>query len=542
MRKSTGDVLLAWPLCDQIIITAGWQYSDGSAHSAIDLRAATGTPVFAAEGGVVDWVQKWDGSTKTGNQSYGNLVRILHQPYNGGRLQTYYAHLDSVVVKQGQTVKEGELVGFAGNTGNSFGSHLHFEVRLNAARKNPLNWLDADFTTAGNHVRLGSYTSVSREDQKPPGVLKKMLDVSKHQTSFNATAAKAQGIATTLCRCAYASSKDICWDTFVPAVQAAGMQLGAYGFLTAHYTSKASNFSQAQAVMREQVQTWIELCKAKSCTILAIDQELEKGSTMLLVSKTYNTRLLQEAVSMIRAAGLTPLIYTGASWCLSYIDWASIDCDFWIAYYASSAKDSDFVAYADGTFPSGQYGDLLRSIQAAGKLFAWQYGSTGNLGPKYGVGSVNVDRNWQYKDMEEDKPMEFIPVTGKLLEVTKAEKPACQAFASADVNDPKYINLALGTYEIIAMGDSITIGGMTAPWLKIIVDGEAWYCLALSDRCRIEDKPSEPTAPAVDLSELTQAVERLAQAVVELNEKVGTQITDIAEILDKLTAAGAALQ
>lgn len=195
MRKQSGDVLLAWPLASHVI-TAGWQYSDGSAHSAIDLRAATGTPVFAAEGGTVDWVQKWDGSTKTGNQSYGNLVRILHQPYNAGRLQTYYAHLDSVVVKQGQTVNEGELVGFAGNTGNSFGSHLHFEVRLNGARKNPLNWLDADFTAAGDHVRLGIYTSVSREDQKPPGVLKKMLDVSKHQTSFNAPAAKAQGIVT----------------------------------------------------------------------------------------------------------------------------------------------------------------------------------------------------------------------------------------------------------------------------------------------------------------------------------------------------------
>lgn len=360
--------------------------------------------------------------------------------------------------------------------------------------------------------------------------MKKALDISKHQCVFNARIAISQGISTTLCRCAYASSKDICWDTFAPAVQAAGMQLGAYGFLTAHYTSKASNFSQAQAVMREQVQTWIELCKTKSCTILAIDQELEKGNTMLLVSKTYNTRLLQEAVSMIRAAGLTPLIYTGASWCLSYIDWASIDCDFWIAYYASSAKDSDFVAYADGTFPSGQYGDLLRSIQAAGKLFAWQYGSTGNLGPKYGVGSVNVDRNWQYKDMEEDKPMEFIPVTGKLLEVTKAEKPACQAFASADVNDQKYINLALGTYEIIAMGDSITIGGMTAPWLKIIVDGDTWYCLALSDRCRIKDNPEG----SVDLSEVLAALARIEAA------QKGTD-TKVQDMLDKLTAAGAAM-
>ena len=357
--------------------------------------------------------------------------------------------------------------------------------------------------------------------------MKKALDISKHQASFNADTAKVQGISTTVCRCAYATSKDICWDAFAPAVQAAGMQLGAYGFLTAHYTSKASNFSQAQSVMRQQVQTWIDLCKAKGCTVLAVDQELEKGNTMLLVSKTYNTMLLKEAVAMFRAAGATPKIYTGASWCLSYIKWQEIDCDFWVAYYPGSAAASDFAAYADGTFPGGQYGDLLRAMQAAGKLWGWQYGSTGH-GIKYGAGSVNIDRNWIYK---EDK-MEFEPISGKQLVVTSAEKPACQAFASPDVNDPKYINLALGTYEIIAMGDSITIGGMTAPWLKIIVDGETWYCLALTDRCRIEDKPQEP---AVDLTEVLAALGRIETAQA-------AQGKQLVALMDKLAAAGAALQ
>ena len=230
---------------------------------------------------------------------------------------------------------------------------------------------------------------------------------------------------------------------------------------------------------------------------------------------------------MIRAAGLTPMIYTGASWCLSYIDWQAIDADFWVAYYANSSKASDFVAYADGSFPSGQYGDLLRAMQAADKLWGWQYGSTGH-GIKYGAGSVNIDRNWIYK---EDK-MEFEPIAGKQLVVTSAEKPACQAFASPDVNDPKYINLALGTYEIIAMGDSITIGGMTAPWLKIIVDGETWYCLALTDRCRIEDKPQ---APAVDLTEVMAALARIEAKQDATDTKVQT-------VVDKLSAAGAALK
>lgn len=179
MKLSNGERLFYWPL-SQHVITAGWTYSDGSAHSAIDLRAAVGTPVYASEDGTVNWVQTWDGHTKTGNQSYGNLVRIQHADYNDKQLETYYAHLSSVLVKSGQTVKEGQLIGYSGETGNCYGAHLHFEVRLNRTRLNPLNWLDADFSCASDSVRahLGSYKSVSiPEDDKYPVI----IDVSKYQ-------------------------------------------------------------------------------------------------------------------------------------------------------------------------------------------------------------------------------------------------------------------------------------------------------------------------------------------------------------------------
>ena len=161
MRLSNGEVLFAWPLAAHTI-TAGWYYSDGKLHRAIDLRAAVGTPVYAAEDGTVDWVQAWNGHSTSGDQSYGNLVRIRHADYNGGILQTLYAHLDSYCVTEGQAVKEGELIGYSGRTGNVTGPHLHFEVRLSGTRCNPLNWLDDDFTCARSTVRLGSYTSVTR--------------------------------------------------------------------------------------------------------------------------------------------------------------------------------------------------------------------------------------------------------------------------------------------------------------------------------------------------------------------------------------------
>ena len=128
MRLSNGEVLLAWPLA-QHIITQGWFYNDGSLHRAIDLRTQLGNtstqPVYAAEDGTVDQVQDWDGHTKTGMQSYGTMVRIKHAPYEGKPLQTRYAHLSSYCVKLGQQVKEGDLIGYSGTTGNVFGAHLH---------------------------------------------------------------------------------------------------------------------------------------------------------------------------------------------------------------------------------------------------------------------------------------------------------------------------------------------------------------------------------------------------------------------------------
>ena len=161
MRLKNGEVLFIWPLALHIL-TAGWAYNDGSAHNAIDLRAAVGTPVYAAEDGTVDQVQAWDGHTKTGMQSYGNMVRLRHAAYKGGSLRTRYAHLSKILVSSGQAVKAGDLIGYSGESGNCSGAHLHFEVIYNGVRCNPLNWLDSDFTCASPAVQahLGSYTSV----------------------------------------------------------------------------------------------------------------------------------------------------------------------------------------------------------------------------------------------------------------------------------------------------------------------------------------------------------------------------------------------
>ena len=155
MRLSNGEVLLRWPL-DIHVLTQGWYYNDGSLHQAVDLRTLIDNmyirPVYAAEDGTVDQTQDWDGHTRTGMQSYGNMVRIRHADYKSKTLQTRYAHLSSYFVKYGQRVKEGEIIGYSGTTGNVFGAHLHFEVILGGKRTNPLVWLDNDFTTASGQV------------------------------------------------------------------------------------------------------------------------------------------------------------------------------------------------------------------------------------------------------------------------------------------------------------------------------------------------------------------------------------------------------
>ena len=85
------DVLFGWPLQSHVI-TAGWFYNDGSLHRALDFRAAVGTPVYAAADGTVETAYHWNGKRTQGDtNSYGNMLKLRHADYRGGRLETLYA-------------------------------------------------------------------------------------------------------------------------------------------------------------------------------------------------------------------------------------------------------------------------------------------------------------------------------------------------------------------------------------------------------------------------------------------------------------------
>ena len=131
-----GDFL--WPVPGYGTVSQGY---DVTRHTGIDISAEQGVAVIAAADGTVSHVQTWDGSTTTGDQSYGNMVQITH----ADERTTLYAHLSKVLVSSGDSVSAGETIGYVGNTGNADGAHLHFEVRQSGQTVDP-----RPFITGGN--------------------------------------------------------------------------------------------------------------------------------------------------------------------------------------------------------------------------------------------------------------------------------------------------------------------------------------------------------------------------------------------------------
>ncbi len=94
-------------------------------HGGIDLAANTGTPIYAAGDGKVNFAARYSVRESVAWWRYGNLVTIKH----GDRFITLYGHLDEIKVKAGQMVKQGDVIGTVGSTGWSTNPHLHYEVR-----------------------------------------------------------------------------------------------------------------------------------------------------------------------------------------------------------------------------------------------------------------------------------------------------------------------------------------------------------------------------------------------------------------------------
>jgi murein DD-endopeptidase MepM/ murein hydrolase activator NlpD len=118
---------VAWPTNGSV--TSGFGYRWGSLHAGIDIANGVGTPIRAAKGGTVI-LAGWNGG-------YGNCIVIDH----GGGFSTLYGHMTRLRASDGQRVSQGDLIGDMGSTGNSTGSHLHFETRVNGSPQDPTRYL-----------------------------------------------------------------------------------------------------------------------------------------------------------------------------------------------------------------------------------------------------------------------------------------------------------------------------------------------------------------------------------------------------------------
>jgi len=131
MATSIAEAPDLWllPLTDYSYSSAyGWRW--GRMHAGVDLAAPQGTPIYAMHAGTVV-LSQWEGG-------YGYAVIIDH----GDGVKSLYAHTSQLLVSAGQEVSAGERIALVGNTGYSFGPHLHLEVHINDAPVEPIAWLN----------------------------------------------------------------------------------------------------------------------------------------------------------------------------------------------------------------------------------------------------------------------------------------------------------------------------------------------------------------------------------------------------------------
>ena len=115
---------------DHYVVTSEWGGRWGRMHEGIDLAAPTGTPIHASDGGRIIKANYWSG--------HGLCVEVDH----GNGVITRYSHCSAVFVSIGDLVYQGQHIANVGNTGHSFGSHCHFEVRVNGTSQNPRNYIN----------------------------------------------------------------------------------------------------------------------------------------------------------------------------------------------------------------------------------------------------------------------------------------------------------------------------------------------------------------------------------------------------------------
>ena len=239
-------------------------------------------------------------------------------------------------------------------------------MRWKGQRTNPLNWLDADFSTASGAVKLGSYSSVAH-NMKEVEYMNYAIDVSKHQGKFNWQAAYDKGIRHAMLRAGYgrySSQKDPQFERNSVECTRLGIQYGVYWYSYATTPEEA----------RQEARCCLAAIKDKHlCLPVAYDIEYEP--CILRLTTAQRTALVEAFLGEIEAAGYYGILYASCDFIRNRLDYKALSkYDIWVAQYGSTC-----------TCPL-PYG-------------IWQYSSRNALGiPGYGT---SLDCNRVYKDYEQ---------------------------------------------------------------------------------------------------------------------------------------------
>ncbi len=124
---------MMWPVDGKVSSPFG-KWRGRHMHQGIDIPMPLGTPIRAANTGIV---ARTGNNSTMGFRGYGNFILVDH----GSGVQTFYAHCSSTAVREGQRIMQGQIIGYVGCTGRSTANHLHFEVRVNNTKVDPMPYL-----------------------------------------------------------------------------------------------------------------------------------------------------------------------------------------------------------------------------------------------------------------------------------------------------------------------------------------------------------------------------------------------------------------
>ncbi|MBR1704336.1 MAG: hypothetical protein IJ720_03115 [Clostridia bacterium] len=208
-----------------------------------------------------------------------------------------------------------------------------------------------------------------------------VVDISKWNGNIDFGTMKKSGVKGVMMRAAYASSKDIKFDTYSSQCEVYGIDYGVYQFATFHYNSTKS---AAMTKAKTQADALLGFLKGKKIKgYVTLDLELESGYKLEMTAQEL-TDVANYWCDLIQKAGYMPMIYCSVSWMQNNLVASNIHAPFWLAYY------NDTGSY---NFPKTGYGQYMDSID--GKITMWQYTDKGN-GAKYGAESEYIDLNRLY--------------------------------------------------------------------------------------------------------------------------------------------------